>query len=293
MKVLVTAPESAIGKELIGLLLTEGFSIRALCRQEDCAALEQAGVEVVAGDLLDEEQTHFAMSDIGAVFNCSTSIEFDRKRARRAALVNTEGTRNLLVSMARQGAGQLVHVGSALAFPPESGAAPPPAAASVRAASDLVMRYARDSKVKAFIANPALVFGRHDRDGLGSRVIMRALSWKGPPPGGGVSAVSAGDVASIALKMLGRGRSGEVRTIAPYDVSHADLFELVRSVTGGSEGFEIPRPRRTSGLDSFLSGDFYYAAEAAPDDLGVPWSPLAGTVEEACLAVKETPGETL
>jgi dihydroflavonol-4-reductase len=290
MKVLVTAPESAIGNELVRLLLAEGFSIRVLCRQEDCAALEQAGVEVVAGDLLDEEQTHFAMSDIGAVFNCSTRIEFDRKLARRAALVNTEGTRNLLVSMARQGAGQLVHVGSALAFPSESGSVPPPASASARTAADLVMRYARDSKVKAFIANPALVFGRHDRDGLGHRVIMRALSWKGPSPKGGASVVSASDVASVALKLLGRGKSGETRTIAPYDVSHADLFDLVRSSAGGAEGVEIPRPRRTSELDTFLSGDFYYAAEAEPDDLGVQWSPVAGMVEEAWLAVKETPG---
>ena len=291
MKVLVTTPESAIGYELLSLLISEGFSVRALCLPEDCARLEEAGVETVAGDLLDEEQTHVAMSEVGAVFNCSTVMEFDRKKGRRAALINTDGTRNLLVSMARQGVEQLVHVGSAFAFPPESGTRPPAATASVRTAAGLVTRYVRDKKLKAFTVNPGLVLGRHDHEGPGARVIKRGLTWKGTPPGGGCSVVSAVDVASVALKLLGRGKSGEVRTVAPYDVSYSDLFDLVRSVAARDGEVAVPRPKRTSELDSFLSGDFYYAAEAASEDLGVIWTLLPLTVEEAYLAVKEIPGE--
>jgi len=84
-----------------------------------------------------------------------------------------------------------------------------------------------------------------------------------------------------------------VRTAAPYDVSYSELFDRLRSVAARKGEVTVPRQKRTPELDAFLSGYFYYEAEASSDDLGVGWTSLPRTVEDAYLGLKEIPGEIL
>lgn len=296
MKALVTAPGGGLGNELVNLLLEEGFSLRALCHPADEAWLEDLGVEVVPGGLLDEEQVLCAVSGVQAVFNCAPRIVLDKKRARQTTILNLDGTRNLLVSMSRAGVERLVHVGSAFALASDSGYSALEVASSLRAAQDTVLRYSRDSKVKASIVNPALLLGRHDRLGLGALILRQAEGWRGAAPRGRTGIVGARDAAVCALKALGRGKAGAIYTLAAQNVTYAALFELVLAILesrGSSErGKSARRSRREPNLDRLLAGDFSYDGEQAALALGVRWSPLNEVVEEACQVLDKMPDGT-
>jgi len=85
--VLVTGASGYIGGQLISALLARGTAVRALSRHpERLAGLQERGVEVVAGDLLDRSSLRNALRGVGAAYYLVHSMGSGRSEDAFAAL---------------------------------------------------------------------------------------------------------------------------------------------------------------------------------------------------------------
>ena len=93
--VLVTGATGGLGRELVPRLVSAGYDVRVLSRQDRPARPD--GVEAVRGDVLTGEGLERAVSGVDAVVHSATSAF---RRVRRTEVV---GTRSLIAAAARAG----------------------------------------------------------------------------------------------------------------------------------------------------------------------------------------------
>src|SRR5215468_5130441 len=89
----------SVGRALSGLLLDQGFLVRAMVRREDerAEALRAAGAEVVVGDLLEPAEVYRAVSGCGRVyFGMSVSQSYLEAAVTMAAVAREAGVRALV-----------------------------------------------------------------------------------------------------------------------------------------------------------------------------------------------------
>lgn len=112
MTVLVTGAGGFLGGHLTDLLIERGEAVRILARpDEDVMRLEQAGVEVVRGDLIDRSALEAAVDGVEHVLHCAARTgpwgpEFEYKK------INVFGTEILLETALAAGVRRFVHVSS-------------------------------------------------------------------------------------------------------------------------------------------------------------------------------------
>lgn len=112
MKALVTGVTGFTGGHLARHLLRSGYAVRGLVRPESLARardLEQIGVEVVAGDLLDRASLGRACAGVDAVFHVAAAYRQAGQPGRRYRAINVEGTGDLLDAATRAGVRRFVH----------------------------------------------------------------------------------------------------------------------------------------------------------------------------------------
>ena len=110
MHALVTGGGGFLGGYLIEALLARGDRVRSFGRG-DYPALAAQGVEVVRGDIRDNDALARACADIECVFHAAAlaGIGMDREEYRT---VNQVGTELLLANCRRQGVSRLVYTSS-------------------------------------------------------------------------------------------------------------------------------------------------------------------------------------
>ncbi len=318
MKVLVTSASRQPGISLAGHLVEKGFTVRALLDENDAAAqLSGIPFERAPGSLLDPEALQAALDSIQVVFNCGLSLRYWPPRANELLSSVTEGTRNLLLAMARAGIEQLVHVGSAYSFgggpldnpgdeesPYDGGRFGLACLDDAHASQELVLRYTGSGKVRAVVVDPTLVFGRGcDRYGPAAAMVEYAAAAPGRYPGGGTNVVAASDVARAALKALGRGKPGECYIVGGRNITYRELLGLASASLGVSapdrlspdvevltRGFmgsllgavSRRRPTVTRGLARIAIGSTFYSSEKASRELDFSAGPIEEAIEDAC-----------
>ncbi len=318
MKVLVTGASGTPGSHLLRHLVEKGFIARALLDPDDDAVLlDGLEFERFDGSVLDPESLQDSLQGVQAVFHCDSDDSYWSPRSAAAPSLTVEGTRNLLVAMARVGVEGLVHVGSAFSFAPgtleEPGTEDVPShgelgglscVVAARNAQESVVRYSSDGRLRCVVINPTLVIGP-DVTGRGpvTALVEYVSSGRRPYPPGGVNVVSAADVAGAALTALGRGSVGSCYIIGGADMSYRELMGKVASALGVqapeyqadtkkmlSLGRRASlkgkltgrRPCLSSELARVSSMTLYYSSEKAERSLGYSPGPLAPAIEEAC-----------
>jgi UDP-glucose 4-epimerase len=94
MNILITGATGKVGSRLAKRLTLRGDHVRALVRDPGRAAhLDEAGVALVQGDLLDEDSLEAAVRGVDAVVHCAAF--FRGATPEQAHAVNDLGTRNL------------------------------------------------------------------------------------------------------------------------------------------------------------------------------------------------------
>lgn len=307
MTTLVTGATGFLGRHLVDVLLEQGASVRALVRPAgDAAALRGRGVDVVLGDVTDDEAVRRAAAGCRRVYHLAGVVSHRRRDLGLLHDVNVGGTRHVL-STVEPGA-RVVHVSSVAAvgpvpspderateshvFPPE--AAVLPYAASKREAERAVWE-AVASGVDAVVANPGFLLGPGDVHRVSTWPVSAYLSGRLRfTTAGGLSFVDARDVAAGLVELGDRGRSGE-RTILAGEQGNLgwpEFFALVADVAGvHRRTVELPRPvaraaarlvpRPVSADEARAAGHWWFVSAAkAERELGFSTRPLTQTLRE-------------
>ncbi|MCL5998458.1 MAG: NAD(P)-dependent oxidoreductase [Chloroflexi bacterium] len=170
--VLVTGATWFLGSALTRRLAGDGAHVRALARhpERDCCFRNIDGVEIIQGDITDENQMRDVIQGCKIVFHTAGvlngSIEMQRQ-------VNVGGTRNVMRAAAEAGVERVVHVSSAGAYgfgrrsdisedmPLEPGHAA--YGISKAEAEDVVRKVAREHGLDYSIIRPGMIYGPGSR----------------------------------------------------------------------------------------------------------------------------------
>lgn len=222
MKVAITGATGHVGANVVRALLGEGWSVRALVRQ-DVRALDGLDVQQVPGDVEDVESLRTLFEGAELAFHLAGHITLDPREAARAYEVNVEGTRNVTDACLGAGVRRLVHFSSIHAFDDrcvgrpideERGSMVDPSRPRYglsKAAGEKVVQDAIGRGLDAVIVNPTGVIGPHDYKGSRMGRVLTNLASGAMPivPNAGYDWVDARDVAEGAKAAALRGRTGQ------------------------------------------------------------------------------------
>lgn len=245
MKALVTGAGGFIGAHLVSALAAAGAEVRAF--DLDPPAEVPAGVEPIAGDLLDPAALAAAIEGCGAVFHLAAVYSFSRAEAAAMQRINVEGTRMLLEACARGGGGRrVVHTSSCSTCGPVPGR--PATERDEPPAFELAVPYKR-TKVEGerlalraaqegldvVVVNPTTPVGPGDRRPTPTGKMVadvargRARAYLA---GGYLNIVAVEDVARGHLLAHERGVSGERYLLGGENLSMREVFAAVARAAG-------------------------------------------------------------
>jgi uncharacterized protein YbjT (DUF2867 family) len=260
--ILVTGASGFVGSYVVPALIARGHRVVALVRSPSAGeqvlgrlGRDAASVELRSGDVTVLETLAPAFSGVDAVIHL-VAIPRDRDGGASLRLVNTEGTRNVVVAMHAAGVRRLVHMG-ALGVEDD----PNLHYASSKAKGEAIVR---ESDLDWTILQPSLQWG--ERDGFFNilAALVRVPAPVVPLPGSGSSRfqpISAMDVARATALVLERpdavGRAYELA--GPRIWTYRGIVEEVASALG-KRRWPIPMPVP---LISLVSG--------VSDRIGIPF----------------------
>jgi uncharacterized protein YbjT (DUF2867 family) len=109
-EVLVVGGTGFLGRQVVPALQRLGKPVRALVRPgSDASALEDEGVKVVRGDMLDPSSLDAAFAGVDAVI--SSAVGYTKRRKTDTDRTDTEGNRNLADAALRAGVRRFVFLG--------------------------------------------------------------------------------------------------------------------------------------------------------------------------------------
>ena len=121
--VFVTGGTGFLGKAIVGRLVAEGRTVRALARSADSArALERLGAKAVVGDVLDADGLVAGMGGCEVAFHAAGENAFCLRDPAPLFRVNVAGSRNVARAAAKVGVRRLVYTSSAATIGEERGA---------------------------------------------------------------------------------------------------------------------------------------------------------------------------
>lgn len=318
MRVLITGVNRILGYHLACHLLGEGHEVKALLDPDaKLDLIEDLDVEVAPGTIVDPESVYTSLKDVEAVFHCENFIQFFPPGGQIAWSINLEGTRNILIGMARAGIERLVYLNTATSFGYGTEDEPAnedsiytcdvfnsPCLDSLMRAQELVRRYNETGRIHAVILNPTLVMGAHDHWGSpGVSLIEFVQNNRGWYGSGGLNITGASQTAKIVLNAFHKGKPGRSYIIGGHNISHFDLIRKISIHLG------IPHPTLLANESKFMalgrvgslywkvtgkspaitmetakmaSSTFYYSSERAIEELGLEVPPVDSILDEAC-----------
>ena len=269
MKALVTGASGFIGTHVVAALAAAGHEVRAFDRR--APAEVPAGVETVAGDVLDANALARAAQGCDAVFHLAALYSYARAHARAMQAVNVEGTRAVLDAAARSGVRRVVHTSSCATCGPVAGRAateadePPgwelavPYKRTKLEGERLALDAARDG-LDVVVVNPTTPVGPGDRRPTPTGKMVadvargRARAYLS---GAALNVVAVEDVAAGHLRAFEHGRSGERYLLGGENLSLREVFAIVAR-----------------------------AADRRPPRIGVPWALAHGAARAGDAALR-------
>lgn len=218
-RALVTGATGLVGSYIVDRLLADGWTVRALVRDPSAAGwLEERGVELAKGDVLDAASITSAAHDRDAVFHTAAAVTPTGgwEAYRRP---NIDGTRNVIAACRESGA-RLLHLSSVAVYGPSryrgdgrptdeaTPLAPLPDdawyARSKRESEQMVLRAHQEGAIWATAIRPCVIYGVRDRQFVprAARLFSRGFA---PSLRGGravLALVHAANVADAAVRAI-------------------------------------------------------------------------------------------
>jgi len=297
--ILVTGASGFVGSHVVPAVLDAGHRVVALARTQETGASvigrlpaeQRPNVEIRIGDLTRPETVAPALAGVDAVVHL-VAIPRDLNGGAELRLVNTEGTRALVVAMGAARVRRLVHMGA-------MGVVDDPNLhyASSKARAEALVR---ESDLDWTILKPSLQFGEGDGFFNILAGLVRTSPGIVPVPGSGAARfqpIHAGDVAAVTVRALDDPATigeafelggprywtyreitrevltalGKKRVIVPMPVI------LIRLVAGTAELVHIPFPVATDQLRQ-LRLDNIGPLDLIPSRFGFQPRPMEGAL---------------
>jgi nucleoside-diphosphate-sugar epimerase len=180
---LITGASGFIGGRLAKRMVAEGHTVRCLVRASSVTSqLEQLGVELALGDLIEAGSLARAVEGCSYVFHCGALVS-DWATTAEIARVNVDGTRSLLDASVAAGVKRLIHVSTTDVYGYPEGVAIDEThvatrfanwyAQTKRQAEAEIRRASASGALEAVILRPATVYGPGSKEVVGE--IARAI----------------------------------------------------------------------------------------------------------------------
>ncbi len=320
MTVAVTGASGHVGANLVRKLLEDGERVRVLLRN-DTRATDGLDVEVIEGDILEEDSLDRAFDSVDVVYHLAGYISLlnDWKNLYK---INVQGVSNVVSSCLKRDVGRLVHVSSIEALlsrscprpvtednPPDYKVVQSPYGRS-KALGDQEVFKGGAKGLDFVIVHPTAVVGPYDfKVSHFGKVFLDFATGELPSfVGGGFDMVDVRDLACGMVAAANKGRSGQRYILGGRFVHMKDLASVLEKATGKKRpllmsplwlvwiaGCFTPtlskltksQPRFTRMTVDMLGGDFRVSSEKARKEFGYSCRDIEQSVTNAVQWFKE------
>ncbi|HEY9549380.1 MAG TPA: hopanoid-associated sugar epimerase [Kiloniellaceae bacterium] len=319
MTVLVTGGTGFVGSAIVRALIARGERPRCLVRRtSDRRNLAGLAVDLVEGDLAQEESLDGALKGCEALFHVAADYRIWARRPQDLIRTNVEGTRRLMAAALRQGVERVVYTSSVAVLGKSSDGAPADEDTAVCLADmigaykrskflaeEAVCRLQREEGLPVVIVNPSTPFGPRDvKPTPTGRLVVAAAAGRMPAfVETGLNVVHVDDVAAGHLLAFEKGKLGERYLLGGENLGLAEILGQVARLRGRrAPRLRLPcRPLfpfavaaeswalATGGREPMLTVDglrmaarpMYFRHDKAGRDLGYRPRPAAEAVSDA------------
>ena len=277
-KLLVTGATGFLGTHLIErLLAAESPRIRVLARSK-APELQERGVEVVEGSILDESACVTALEGVSAVYHLAGQVSRNPDDGAALYKVHVQGTSILCRAAKKAGVERIVLASTSGTIAvtengdtiPDESFAPPlkligkwPYYTSKLYQEETARRECQGGP-ELVILNPSLLLGPGDKRLSSSEDVLRLLASEIPViPPGGVNFVDVRDAAAAFESALSRGRAGERYLLGGPNWSFETFFAKL-SRLGGVKGPRVKLPERIYSFAGRAVDAFYRQWDRTP-----------------------------
>ena len=315
MKAFVTGGTGFIGSNLIRLLLSQGYQVKALVRPNSTLNnLDGLPIEIVQGDLLDRDLAE-KMQSCTVLFHVAALYSLWQKDKQKLHQANVLGTRNILSAAVYAGIDRTVYTSSVAAIGTGKGEIVNETHQS--RPEELIGEYkkskywAEQEAVEAVkrgqdivIVNPSSPIGPGDiKPTPTGEIILRFLKKRMPVyVETGLNFIDVRDVAKGHLLALERGKTGERYILGNQNLSLKQFLDILAEVTGQkAPAIKVPYwlPLTVAYLEEYCLSPFgrnpsvpldgvrmsrqpmYYDVTKAQKELGLPSSSLYQAITDA------------
>jgi len=248
----VTGGSGFVGRNLIALLKSRGWLVRALARSDAAeVAVREAGGEVVRGDLDDDKALRAGMTDCEVVFHAAANVEQWGKR-EDFLRINVAGTERVCLAARASGVSRVVHIsteavlvgGPHIVNADESwprATHPIGLYPETKGLAEEKVLEANTGSLSTVIVRPRLIWGKGDTSLL-PKIIAAVRAGKFAWIGGGHHLTSTCHVRNVcegALCAAERGKPGEI-----YFLTDGKPVELRGFLTHMLAAAGLPEPKR-------------------------------------------------
>jgi len=277
-KLLVTGATGFLGTHLIErLLAAESPRLRVLARSK-APELQERGVEVVEGSILDESACVTALEGVSAVYHLAGQVSRNPDDGAALYKVHVQGTSILCRAAKKAGVERIVLASTSGTIAvtengdtiPDESFAPPlkligkwPYYTSKLYQEETARRECQGGP-ELVILNPSLLLGPGDKRLSSSEDVLRLLASEIPViPPGGVNFVDVRDAAAAFESALSRGRAGERYLLGGPNWSFETFFAKLARV-GGVKGPRVKLPDRVYSFAGKAVHAFYRQWDRTP-----------------------------
>ncbi len=308
MRYLVTGATGFLGTHLVHALKARGHEIVALCRSDE-PELEDLGVTVARGDVLDGASVRAAADGCIGLFHCAGLVSRRPKDAEELYRLHVEGTKTTLDAAKASGVKRCVIASSsgtvAVSDDPDHIACEddevplgllqrwPYYRSKLFAETAALERNGLDFEVIS--VNPTLLLGPGDQRGSSTEDVRLYLERRLPAiPPGGLSYVDVRDAAEAMCLAMERGQAGQRYLVGACNLTLAEFFARLGRVSGvrgpmarmprvptltrwgakylslAADRMGVPMPVDATSLDM---AQYYWYLDASRAETELGWSP--------------------
>lgn len=257
----ITGASGHLGGALARRLISEGYSVRALCHR-DSRSLDGLELELFTGDILDPASLDPFLAGCDVVVHSAAIISISGDPHGLVFRSNTEGARNIVEGCIRHGVTKLIHISSTHAVLDqlekatydESNAYKPAGSYaydhSKALGEQLVIEAFHSGKIQGCVLRPSSIIGPFDfkPSKLGQAMLDLYRGHIPVLPPGGYNFVDVRDVAEAIAAAIERGRNGEIYLTSGSYAVMPDFAQLITDCGGAPP----PRFRASFSMLEFL-----------------------------------------